>query len=751
MQCGFTPSRTVLNSASQKPAVRVAPLADTFKLHSLPSATKKIYLDFDGHVTTNTIWQKSFGYPTINTPAFSLDANYNAFSDAEQALIQDVWARVAEDFAPFDVDVTTEDPGIDGLTNSGGSDNTWGMRIVVGGDGAWRRGAAGVAVLNSFGAGDGTPCFSFADQWWKNDRNLHSTIISHEIGHTLGLGHDGYNGSEYYGGRGSGATSWGPIMGNPNTSITQWSNGDYGGSTNKQDDLQIITSRNGFGYRADDHGGTTQTATAAPASSFSLAGVVERSTDVDMFRFTTTGDIRATISPLSVGANLDVLATLLDSSGATIATSNPTDRLDASFTMTVAPGTYYLAVRGTGFGNPNTTGYSNYGSLGQYTVTVGSPSGPTPSLSVSDVTVVEGNAGTTSATVTVRLSAAAQAAVTVAVATANGTATVADGDYSATSTTLTFAPGELEKAFSVQVRADTKIEPDETVFVRLSNPTNAIIGDGEGLITISNDDLPPGLAIEDITIVEGNSGTRNANFVVRLSGPLSRPVYVQYATSNGTATSADADYIPLSGTLTFQPGETVKTLIVLIRSDAKVEPNETFSLSLSNASSVPIYKATATATIENDDSAAPPSGSGGTVVLPAVSVSDAKASEGHSGTRTLSFVVSLSRPATELVSVRFRTVGRTATAGSDFVAATGELRFARGMSSQTVQVVIRGDTLQEADETLALELFDARGITLGRPTGIGAIVNDDPAPARLSESALAWASLTEPSSSRRRL
>jgi len=335
------------------------PLSDTFRLHSRPTATKRIYLDFDGHTASGTAWGG-----TIVTPAFSLDSDYAAFSNSELTRIQDVWARVVEDFAPFDVDVTTEAPPSSDLINSGGGDSRWGVRVVVGGDGAWRTGAAGVAFVNGFGRSDLAPAFVFADQWWKSRPNFIASCISHEVGHTLGLRHDGYQGSEYYGGRGN----WGPLMGNPDRLLTQWSNGDYGDSTNQEDDLAIITTRsgNGFGYRPDDHGSSPGSATVYAGAD--ISGIIERRTDVDVFRFYTSSRITATVRPADTGANLDVRAEILDSAGAIIATSDPLNSLAASFTMTVGAGTYFLRVQGTGQGDPATTGYSNYGSLGQYTV-----------------------------------------------------------------------------------------------------------------------------------------------------------------------------------------------------------------------------------------------------------------------------------------------------------------------------------------------------------------------------------------------
>lgn len=732
MQCAIVPTPAAAATPVGGPARAVTDLVNTFRLSSLPSASKKIFLDFDGHVATNTIWQRSFGYPEIVTPSFSLDAAYDTFSDSELTLIQEIWARVAEDFSPFQVDVTTMDPGLDALTRSGSADTTWGMRIVIGGTGAWMGGAAGVAVLNSFGATDGTPAFSFADQWWKNDGNLHSTIISHELGHTLGLRHDGYNGAEYYGGRGTGATSWGPIMGNPSTSVTQWSNGDYAGSTNREDDLSVITStRNGFGYRTDDHGGTTQTATVASGSDFTFRGVIERSSDIDMFRFPASGAFQATVSSAAFGANLDILATLLDSSGNVVATSNPSEQLSASFSLTLSPGTYYLSVRGTGYGNPNTTGYSNYGSLGQYTVSVGD----SLNLSVSDASVLEGNSGSTTASVAVRLSRPATTPVTVNVATANGTATTADSDFVSSSETLRFAVGEIEKTFTVSVRGDSRVEPDETFFVRLSGASGAEIGDGEGIVTIVNDDQavptsPPTLAVEDIRVIEGNSGTRDASFTVTLSRPSDRPVRVRYATADGSAAVRDADYVARNGVLTFVPGETSKTIVVHVRSDPRVESDETFSLQLSGVTNAVIGRGQATATIVNDDTAPSQAAAAAArqVALPAISIADARAAEGDRGTSQMVFEISLSSPATSAVTVRYQASPGTAAARSDFTPVSGTVRFAQGESVKTVSVPIAGDRVAEADEAFGVSLSGARGATIARTQATGTILNDDATP-----------------------
>lgn len=732
------------------------PLTDTFKLNSLPGALKTIYLDFDGHLTQNTYWNTR--YSVSNTPAFSLDADYAAFSDAEKTTIQDVWARVAEDFMPFAVNVTTEDPGIDGLLNTGGSDTAWGIRVVVGGDGKWK-GSAGVAVLGGFGKSDGSPAFAFADQWWKTNPNIIAQCISHEVGHTLGLDHDG---PDYYGGHGTGATSWVPIMGSGDKSLSQWSKGEYNGASNKQDDLAIITGTvtttwtpngNGFGYRPDDHGNTTTA--ASTVSGATAKGIIERNTDVDVFQFTSTGTVKATISPAAFGANLDILAEILDSSGNVLQTSNPIGALDASFNFSATAGTYYLRVQGTGQGDPLATGYTKYGSLGQYTVAFDNapPPPPTgPTLSISDLSVTEGNSGITGGFVTIKLSQAATQTVTVQWAPKDGTATLADNDYKFPSTggTATFAAGQTSVQIDVVVNGDTKSEPDETFDIVLSDAKNATISDGIGTITIVNDDAAPPppatptLSVGDVSVVEGNSGSTQAAVTIKLSAAATGAVTVGYSTVDDTATTADNDYSAASGTVTFAAGETQKTVVVTVKGDTKAEPNEQFAFKLSNAQGATIDRATATITITNDDSPTPPPPPASATI----SVNDVTVTEGNSGTTVAEFTVSLSAAATAPVTVSFRTADGTATtADRDYLATTGRLTFARGETTKKVRVFVYGDTKNEAAESFSLVLSSPTNATIAKDRGTGTISNDD-TPPRISVS-IADASIREGNSGQR--
>lgn len=358
-------------------AAAPAALADTFLLHSYPSSTKTIYLDFDGHTTSGTYWNTSYNWGwDIVTPAFSLDS-VSAFSDAELERIQAIWQRVAEDYRPFGVDVTTQDPGVEALRKAGTNDTAWGIRVVIGGratDWFADQDYGGVAYTDSFIWNTDTPAFVFEESLSNGLEKFVAEAATHEAGHTLGLDHDGTTtGSEYYSGHGSGATGWAPIMGSGyNRELTQWSKGEYPNANNSEDDLAIITAGNGFGYRPDDHGNTSTAATALGAGSGTTlagGGIIERSTDIDYFSFVAgAGTVDVTIEPFERGPNLDILATLYDHAGSVIATSNPATLLNASFQLAVAGGTYYLAIEGTGK-EPLTTGYSDYGSLGSYSIT----------------------------------------------------------------------------------------------------------------------------------------------------------------------------------------------------------------------------------------------------------------------------------------------------------------------------------------------------------------------------------------------
>ena len=338
-----------------------------FSLHSHSSANHTIYLDFDGHTTTNTSWNSSYG-SSIATPAYDIDGTNTSFSTDERRNIWNVWRRVSEDFIPFNVNVTTAAPVLSDLIKSDSSDTRWGIRVVIGGNGSWLGGRyGGVAYLNSFNWNSDTPTFVFSENLYS-EKSI-AEAVSHEVGHTLGLSHDGVTGGpEYY----EGHNGWASIMGvGYYQELTQWSSGQYSGASNTQDDLAIITGNNGFGYRSDDYGSSLSTASSLVfnGSTVRTYGIVERNTDVDWFRLDSSGgNLSLNINAFEIGANLDILARLYDSSGQIIATYNPTDSLSVLISRYLSLGTYYLSIQGTGKGDL-TTGYGNYGSLGQYLLT----------------------------------------------------------------------------------------------------------------------------------------------------------------------------------------------------------------------------------------------------------------------------------------------------------------------------------------------------------------------------------------------
>ncbi len=348
-------------------------LAQTFSLSSNPTAAHTIYLDFDGHSTTGTEWNTLKNIGTIVTPAFSLDADA-AFSSAELLRIQNIYQRVVEDFLPFNVNVTTVAPPVGDLIKTDASDTRWGIRVAIGG--AWQdwygSGAGGVAYLDSFNWNSDTPAFVFSLSNNNNAADLVASAVSHEVGHSLNLTHDGTSTQEYYGGHGTGDTSWNAIMGGGSSSnLTQWSKGEYFNANNSQDDLAVITSFNGFGYVVDDFAATLTGAAALSNSSGKILqkGIISNRNDRDYFFFETAGGpIDLKFGVAQFGPNLDLIVRLLNSAGTVVMANNPADLLTARLATTLAAGRYFVSVDGIGKGNPLATGYTDYGSLGAYSI-----------------------------------------------------------------------------------------------------------------------------------------------------------------------------------------------------------------------------------------------------------------------------------------------------------------------------------------------------------------------------------------------
>jgi len=342
---------------------------------------------------------------------------------------------------------------------------------------------------------------------------------------------------------------------------------------------------------------------------------------------------------------------------------------------------------------------------------------PVPSIGVDDQILGEGDAGTSTMTFHVSLSNPSGQTVTVDYTTNDGTATIADSDYVAASGTLTFTPGQTSKPVGVTINGDTKKEADQDFTLDLSNPTNATISDASGVGTITNDDPVPDASIADASLAEGDAGTATLSFDVTLSHPSDDTVTVDWATSDGTATTGDGDYVAASGTVTFDPGDTTKSVDVTVNGDTTYEADEDLTVTLSNPVNGGLADDTATGTITNDDQA------------PDISIDDQSANEGDAGTSTMTFHVTLSNPSDQTTTVDYTTNDGTATAGSDYETAAGTVTFDPGDTTKPVDVTIDGDTTHEADETFTVDLSNVTGTAnLLDDSGQGTITNDDQAP-----------------------
>ena len=325
-----------------------------------------------------------------------------------------------------------------------------------------------------------------------------------------------------------------------------------------------------------------------------------------------------------------------------------------------------------------------------------------PAFSVDGGSDVEGGA----VVFNVDLAGESSRAATVSYATLDVTA-VAGGDYEAASGTLTFAPGDASATITVPLLDDDLDEPAETFAVVLSSATRATVDKARAVGTIIDNDERPAVSIAAAT---GREGAPVA-FRVRLGEASGRGVTVAYATRDGTAV-ADEDYEPASGTLTFAPGATARTVTVWLHDDARDEPEETFSVALSAPVNAVLGLATADGVIVDDDDP------------PVLSAADGSGVEGGAVVFGVDVVGEGSRAAT----VSYATADGTAVAGVDYEAASGTLTIAPGDASATITVALLDDDLDEPAETFAVVLSSATHATVGRARAAGTILDDDGAP-----------------------
>ena len=341
-------------------------------------------------------------------------------------------------------------------------------------------------------------------------------------------------------------------------------------------------------------------------------------------------------------------------------------------------------------------------------------------LSINDVTVTETDAGTTDAVFTVKLSAASAQTVRVNYYSVpryfydTGTANKG-ADFESIPGTLTFNPGETTQTISVPVKGDSTDELDEHFYVRLSTPIGALISDARGLGTIIDNDSPPALSVNDASVSESHQASpAAATFTVSLSAASEKPISVQYALAQGTATS-NTDYSNVSGTLEFPAGTTSKTFSVPIKADNMFEANETFSVNLSNATNATIADGQGQGTIINDDP------------QPGITISAfVYRTEGAAGTtNNAGFDVTLSNPSYQAITVNYTTANGTASGGSDYTSVSGTLTFNPGESTKTISVQINGDNVDEIDETFFVNLSGQTNSSITKGQGLGTIFDDD--------------------------
>ncbi len=380
-------------SAASEPSLEQISQTDAFTLHSKPGAARTVYLDMDGHQVSGTAWN-SGNTSILYMRPYDTDGNEDNFSASELNDIAETWKRVAEDFTPYDIDVTTEEPA--------SFDSNTGHILVTRkadeyGNLIYNCNCGGVAYVNVWGRSNYDyyqPALVFLDGV-GGPHNI-SEAASHELGHNLSLSHDGTNSVGYYTGHGSGNIDWGPIMGvGYYGQVTQWSKGEYDGANNTQDDLEII--RGHLNYRTDDHedvdynqatpltlsngvellasNPVTDPGNLNPANK----GIIEDRSDIDLFYMDVgAGAVDISVTPVWTavytsqsrrGTNLDIQASLYDELGNLIITSDINNDTYAQLNTAVAGGRYILAINGVGVGDPLSNGYSDYGSLGQYFIT----------------------------------------------------------------------------------------------------------------------------------------------------------------------------------------------------------------------------------------------------------------------------------------------------------------------------------------------------------------------------------------------
>lgn len=341
-----------------------------------------------------------------------------------------------------------------------------------------------------------------------------------------------------------------------------------------------------------------------------------------------------------------------------------------------------------------------------------------PIVDVEDIASLEGNSGQTTVRVPVHLSRTGPAPVTLNYSTQPGSAT-ANEDFVPITGALAIPAGQTNAEIVVQLVGDTALEGNERFTLQLGPVVNATLARSEAAITIIDDDAQPVISFADESVLEGNSGSREVSVNLRLSPASSSPVTVQFNTSSDTAV-VGADYVAASGTVTFPPGTTNRTVAITVLGDTSAEPDETFFVAFHDPVNASLARDRATITIRDDDSVA-------------VRILDSSVVETDAEGTNMIFTVRLTSPASSKVTVQYRTVEGTALEGMDYAVTNGVVEFQPGETEQSINVLIIADALDEPDETFAVQLFDVVNAALARPEGEGTILDNDPPAIRISD------------------
>lgn len=350
-----------------------SPLSSIPALNSDPGSPNTLYLDFHGEPSQN------WGFQSIPaTPAYDIDNDPTTFSSQELANIQEIWSRVSEAFSPFNVNVTTVDPGNWDLTG-GRSQNTHQLREVIGGNGAWTgQTEGGVAYVGSFYSTNlPNTVYVFPANLANGDPQYTADDTAHEAGHGFGLQHQStYNGTsktaEYNTGNGTTA----PFMGNPlarGIRATWWDGPSTTAYNVIQDDVSVLTSTLGLHPENVGHSAGAATVMTVAGNNISASGVIESTSQQDYFSFhvSTAGTESFSVNPAQYGPMLHAILELHDANNNLITTANSSVNLFQTITANLTPGNYYLVVKS----------YGQYGDIGQYTVSGTLAVGPSFTLS----------------------------------------------------------------------------------------------------------------------------------------------------------------------------------------------------------------------------------------------------------------------------------------------------------------------------------------------------------------------------------